>query len=290
MNIAVTGSQGQLGLSFRKISASYSQHRLFFAGRTEADITRRESVEHFLDRSRAEVLINCAAYTAVDRAEKEQSAAWLINAEGPALLSHIAKERGIPLIHFSTDYVFPGTGHQPLRENDPTSPQNTYGRTKLAGEAAIKESGCWGAIFRTAWLYSEFGHNFVRTMIRLGQQGISPRVVADQIGSPTYAVDLADAVMKIVAQPLDCMEIYHYSNEGCVSWFDFAHEIFSIAGFPGRVQAISSAEYPTDAARPAYSVLSSQKIAHKGIPILFWKNSLRRCYTEIESLSTVSFR
>ena len=280
MNIAVTGSQGQLGLSFRKVSAAYPQHHLFFAGRTEADITRRESVERFLDRSCAELLINCAAYTAVDQAEKEQSAARLINAEGPALLSHIAQERGIPLIHFSTDYVFSGTGHQPLREDDPTSPQNTYGRTKLAGETAIKESGCRGAIFRTSWLYSEFGHNFVRTMIRLGEQGVSPRVVADQIGSPTYAVDLAEAVMRIVEQPLDGMEIYHYCNEGCISWFDFARAIFSMAGFSGEVHAITSAEYPTAATRPAYSVLSTRKIADKGIPVRYWKESLRRCLTE----------
>ena len=281
MKIIVTGGKGQLGLTLQKIAPEYPDHRFLFTDRDEADITDRESMERLLDTSEAEAVINCAAYTAVDRAENDRTEAEQINAQGPAILSRLARERDIPLLQISTDYVFSGDLRRPLCEDDLPAPRSVYGQTKLAGEEAVRASGCRGVILRTAWLYSEFGHNFVRTMLRLGREGIHPKVVSDQFGSPTYATDLAHAMIELLDRPLDSLEFYHYSNEGSISWYDFACEIFSQTGVPVRVEAITSSEYPAVAPRPAYSVLSKEKIKRLGIPVPDWQEALRRCLTAI---------
>lgn len=284
MKIAVTGSQGQLGLTLGRISSEYPRHEFIFADRQEADITDPDALLHFLERSQAEAVINCAAYTAVEQAENDRETASRINAAGPALLARMARQKGIPLIHFSTDYVFSGNLHRPLREEDPTGPLNVYGLTKLTGERAVLESGCRGAVLRTSWLYSEFGRNFVLTMLRLGREGVSPRVVCDQIGSPTYAADLARAAVELLMQGTPGMELYHYSDEGSLSWYDFAQEIFSRAKLSVRAQAIASADYPSTVARPPYSVLSKEKIAGRGIPVPCWTESLQCCLDRIARL------
>lgn len=284
MKIAVTGSRGQLGLTLGRISSEYPRHEFIFADRQEADITDPAALLRFLERTQAEAVINCAAYTAVEQAENDREAASRINAAGPALLARMARQKGIPLIHFSTDYVFPGNLHRPLREEDPTGPLNVYGLTKLTGERAVLESGCRGAVLRTSWLYSEFGRNFVLTMLRLGREGVSPRVVCDQIGSPTYAADLARAAVELLMQGTPGMELYHYSDEGSLSWYDFAQEIFSRAKLSVRAQAIASADYPSTVARPPYSVLSKEKIAGRGIPVPCWTESLQCCLDRIARL------
>ena len=281
MKIAVTGGKGQLGLSLQKIADEYPHHRFFFTDRNEADITDPETMNRMLDATGAEAVINCAAYTAVDQAENDRTEARRINAEGPAILAQLARERDIPLLQISTDYVFSGDLRRPLCEEDRPAPRSVYGETKLAGEEAIRASGCRSIILRTAWLYSEFGHNFVRTMLRLGREGIHPQVVSDQIGSPTYATDLARAMIELLDRPMDALGTYHYSNEGEVSWCDFAREIFLLAGLPVQVKAISTAEYPAIAPRPAYSVLSKEKIKRLGIPVPFWQDSLHKCLTEL---------
>lgn len=281
MKIIVTGGKGQLGLTLQKIAPEYPDHRFLFTDRDEADITDRESMSRILDASGAEAVINCAAYTAVDRAENDRPEAERINAQGPAILSRLARERDIPLLQISTDYVFSGDLRRPLCEDDLPAPRSVYGQTKLAGEEAVRASGCRGVILRTAWLYSEFGHNFVRTMLRLGREGIHPKVVSDQFGSPTYATDLAHAMIELLDRPLDSLEFYHYSNEGSISWYDFACEIFSQTGVSVRVEAITTSEYPAVAPRPAYSVLSKEKIKRLGIPVPDWQEALRRCLTAI---------
>ena len=281
MKIAVTGGRGQLGLSLQKIADEYPHHRFFFTDRDEADITDREAMSRMLDASGAEAVINCAAYTAVDRAENDRDEAERINAEGPAILARLARDRNIPLLQISTDYVFSGELKHPLREEERPAPRSVYGETKLAGEEAVRASGCRGVILRTAWLYSEFGHNFVRTMLRLGREGIHPKVVSDQIGSPTYATDLARAMIELLDRPMDSLETYHYSNEGEVSWCDFAREIFSLAGLPVRVEAISTAEYPALTPRPANCVLTKETNTRLGIPVPHWQEALRRCLTAI---------
>lgn len=282
MRILVTGGRGQLGLSLQKIGGDYAAHRFVYTDLPETDITDRAAVEALIEREGIELIINCAAYTAVDKAESEPELARRINCEGPKVLAQIAKKHGLKLIHVSTDYVFDGESCHPLHEDRPASPVGVYGITKREGEIAIEQTGCDAAIVRTAWLYSEFGNNFVKTMLRVGAQRESLSVVYDQVGTPTYAPDLGAALLLIAEKGIGGFEIYHFSDEGVISWYDFAREIFDLAGMTTRVEAIESDQYPTPAKRPAYSVLSKDKIKQLGAVVPYWKDSLKICFEALK--------
>lgn len=245
------------------------------------DITSAREVEDFIRQNNIGIIINCAAYTNVDKAETEREAAMKINALGPEILAGAAKKSGATLIHISTDYVFDGTAHLPYTENNAINPTGVYGASKAAGEAAVIASGCRSVILRTSWLYSSYGNNFVKTMLRLGKEKQEIGVIFDQIGTPTYARDLADAILKIAGQLADTPrtgEIYHYSNEGVCSWYDFSTAVMKLSGAPCRVVPIETADYASATARPAYSVMNKRKIkADFGITIPHWQESLERC-------------
>lgn len=269
--LLVTGSGGQLGNELR-LRLGDKAH---YVDRDELDITNAEAVKEFCASREYEAIINCAAYTAVDKAEEDAVAAELINVIGPKNLAL----SGLPLIHVSTDYVFDGESCRPYTETDRTNPQSVYGRTKLAGEETVLENAETAIVIRTAWLYSQFGNNFVKTMRRLGTERPELRVVFDQAGTPTYAGDLADAIVEILPQIKPGMkEVFHFSNEGVCSWYDFAREIMDLSGLVCKVVPIESKEYPTLAKRPAYSVLNKAKIKNTfGLSINHWKESLQSC-------------
>jgi len=277
MNILITGAKGQLGLSFQKISPNYSKHSFLFTDLPETDITSRSKLESLVQKHKIEAIVNCAAYTAVDKAETEKEFAFHINTYGPKILAEVSKEYNLKLIHISTDYVFDGASTSPIKETYPTNPLGVYGQSKLEGELAISTVGCDAVIVRTAWLYSEFGNNFVKTMLRLGKERKILNVVYDQVGTPTYATDLALAVMQIIDNGFNGYHIYHYSNEGVLSWYDFAYEIFALSGMKVHINLVESDQYPTPAKRPAYSVLSKEKIKSIGIIVPYWKESLTQC-------------
>ena len=277
MVILVTGANGQLGLSLQKIAPEYPAHRFVFTDLPEGDITDAGRMEALVAGCGAEAIVNCAAYTAVDRAESDEAAAGRINADGPAVLAELAVRHGCRLIHVSTDYVFDGNGQSPYREEDAVGPVSVYGRTKLAGEERVCRSGGAGAIVRTAWLYSEFGNNFVKTMLRLAGEGRTLRVVDDQYGTPTYATDLARALMVLVERSGEGMELFHYTDDGQTTWYGFAVEIFRQAGLPVEVVPVDTAGYPTAAKRPHYSVLAKEKIMEAGAAVPPWREALRRC-------------
>ena len=287
MKIAVTGGRGQLGLSLQKIADEYPHHRFFFTDRDEADITDREAMSRMLDASGAEAVINCAAYTAVDRAENDRDEAERINAEGPAILARLARDRNIPLLQISTDYVFSGELKHPLREEERPAPRSVYGETKLAGEQAVIASGCRYLIIRTAWLYSEYGKNFLKTMLNLTGTKPEVKVVFDQTGTPTYALDLAEVICRIIGS--GNLEgkygIYHYSNEGVCSWYDFTKMIAEFSGHTGcRILPCHSSEFPSKVVRPSYSVLDKTKIKETfGVEIPYWTDSLKKCIGNLGS-------
>lgn len=283
MNILVTGANGQLGNSVRKISVNYPQHKFIFTDMPEVDITDLQLLENLVKDENIGAIINCAAFTAVDKAESCEDLAAKINVDGPKNLAIAAKSVGAKLIHISTDYVFDGHSSLPLKETDSTQPIGVYGKTKRQGEIEVEKSGCDAVIIRTAWLYSEYGNNFVKTMIRLGKERDSLNVVYDQIGTPTYATDLALAIMVLLEKGIKGFDIYHFSNEGVISWFDFTKAIFEIAGLKTKVNAIESFEYPTAAERPAYSVLNKRKIKEAGVAVPYWKESLKYCISILES-------
>ena len=283
MNILVTGANGQLGNSMRKISGEYPQHHFLYTDMPEMDITDKSGVEAFVKENDVQAIVNCAAYTAVDRAETETELAERINCFGTKMLGEVAKEFSIPLIHISTDYVFCGEGCHPLKETDSTAPTGVYGKTKLNGERALESVGCDTAIIRTAWLYSEFGGNFVKTMLRLAGERDSLNVVYDQVGSPTYATDLARALMTILDNGVEGFNIYHFSDEGAISWYDFANAIFEESGDKIAVSSIESDKYPSSTKRPAYSVLSKEKIKAAGAVVPYWKDSLKECIRILKS-------
>lgn len=282
-NILITGANGQLGSELRKIGFS-PLDEVFFTDVAELDITDYTAIEKFIQVHEVDTIINCAAYTAVDRAEDEPGPAAEINTQAVANLAKAAQKGDCLLIHISTDYVFDGTATTPYTEKIKTCPVSVYGKTKLAGEEAIIRSGCFYIIIRTAWLYSAFGHNFVKTILRLARRAAEINVVNDQIGTPTYAEDLAKAIVKIMAND-DRVEhegIYHYSNAGVCSWYDFAVEIVRLSGLNCRVNPVTTAEYPTKTHRPAYSVLDKTKIKHTfGVEVPEWQEALRRMMGEI---------
>ena len=283
MKILVTGADGQLGRSMRKISGEYPQHEFLFTDIPEMDITQKAGIEAFVRENGVQAIVNCVAYTAVDRAESETVLAEKINILGTRVLGEVAKMFSIPLIHVSTDYVFCGEGCHPLKETDATAPTGVYGKTKLEGEKALQSIGCDVAIIRTAWLYSEFGGNFVKTMLRLAGERDALNVVYDQVGSPTYATDLARALMAVLNNGVRGLSIYHFSNEGAISWYDFAKAIFEESGDKISVSPIESNKYPSPTKRPAYSVLSKEKIKEAGVTVPYWKDSLKECLRLLKS-------
>lgn len=282
MNILVTGANGQLGNEIRKRSVG-SSHHFTFTDVAELDITDAAAVLEMASNTKAEFIINCAAYTNVDKAEDDEQTAHLINCTATANLAAAAKQVGATLIHVSTDYVFDGCGCTPYTEEAAVAPTGAYGRTKLAGEQAVAESGCKHIIIRTAWLYSPFGRNFVKTMRTLTAERELLQVVFDQVGSPTYAGDLADAILHIVEGGThEAYGTYHYSNEGVCSWYDFAKEICEMSGNVCDIRPCHSNEFPSKVARPHYSVLDKTKIKTTfGISIPHWKESLAVCIKEL---------
>lgn len=282
MNILVTGANGQLGNSVRKIAGNYPQHKFIYTDMPEVDITNLPLLEDLVKKESVGAIINCAAFTAVDKAESCEELAAKINVDGPKNLALAAKSVGAKLVHISTDYVFDGKSSLPLKETDATQPIGVYGRTKRQGEIEVEKSGCDAIVIRTAWLYSEYGNNFVKTMLRLGKERESLNVVYDQIGTPTYATDLAFAIMTLLEKGFKGFDTYHFSNEGVISWFDFTKAIFEIADLGTKVSAIESFEYPTAAERPAYSVLNKRKIKAAGVSVPYWKESLKTCISLLE--------
>ena len=285
MTILVTGGNGQLGCSLRLASAE-SSHRFIFTDVKELDIASATAVEAFFEREKVDVVVNCAAYTAVDLAEEEETIADTINRYAVAVLAEACKRYNATLIHISTDYVFSGEATTPYNEECAPAPINVYGRTKLAGEKAVAESGCKSIILRTSWLYSEFGRNFCKTMQSLTATRPEIKVVADQIGTPTYAGDLAAAITYIIdSNQLDKCGIYHYSNEGVCSWYDFAVEIANAAGNTScRITPCHSSEFPSPVTRPSYSVLDKTKIKETfDIDIPYWKESMEYCIKRIKA-------
>jgi len=282
--ILITGSNGQVGKEFQSLVSNnaYKGMHFYFTDRETLDITDKEAVSRFIADNQIDTIVNCAAYTAVDKAESEEALAYQINRDAVRNLAELAKENKIALIHISTDYVFDGKSHTPFKEDDPTNPQGVYAKSKHAGEQAIIEVAPKGAmIIRTSWVYSSDGHNFVNTMLRLGSEREALSVVCDQIGTPTYARDLARAILTILTRqqiPNDGVEIYHYSNEGNCSWYDFAQAIFEMAEIDCKVSPVPTEAYPTPATRPAYSVLNKEKIKeHFNVQIPYWRDSLRSC-------------
>jgi dTDP-4-dehydrorhamnose reductase len=280
LKILVTGGNGQLGNELKVLSKDFSDYNFIFTDLPELDLNDRKATDDFIGTIQPRILINCAAYTAVDKAETEKESAQKVNCNVVKSLAETCRSKGIFMIHGSTDYVFDGQGNSPYTENEPTNPQSVYGKTKLDGETAMMNSKVNGIIIRTSWLYSTFGGNFVKTMIRLQKEKGEINVVADQIGSPTYARDLARAILHILPQIDTCKgtDIFHFANSDVTSWYDFAKEIFNISKLNCIVNPISTAEYPTPAKRPQYSVLKTDKIRERfGVEIPAWQDSLREC-------------
>jgi len=279
-NVLVTGANGQLGQAIRRRADLYPSFSFFYTDIDTLDITDKEAVYAYLNKYRIHIIINTAAYTAVDQAEKEPEKAYRINAEAVKILAEAARDHNSRLIHVSTDYVFDGMNHRPYVETDGTHPASAYGRTKLAGEILLQEILESAVIVRTSWLYSESGTNFMKTMLRLGKERKELKVVFDQIGTPTYAGDLAEALLVILNKEDNhsfVPGIYHFSNEGVCSWYDFARKIIELAGLPCKVIPIETKDYPTPAVRPAYSVLNKSKIKETyGLAIPHWEEALKR--------------
>lgn len=283
MNILITGSNGQLGSEIRIASQKYSQSNYFFTDVAELDICNKDSLETFIVENKIDALLNCAAYTAVDKSEDEVALCFKINLDAVQNMANIAVKYGLKLIHVSTDYVFDGTSYFPLTEDAPTAALGVYGQSKLAGEKALMQTYPAGIVIRTSWLYSSFGNNFVKTMIKLGREHNALRVVFDQVGTPTYAADLATTMLYIVHADDFIPGIYHYSNEGVCSWYDFAVKIHELANINCQVEPIQSSEYPTRTRRPHYSVLNKTKIKlNYGIQIPHWETSLRCCIEKLK--------
>ena len=276
MNILITGANGQLGTEMRNVAAS-STDRYLFTDVAELDITDAAAVERLISSEEVKVIVNCAAYTNVDGAEDDEATADLLNHKAVAILAEAAARHSATIIHISTDYVFDGQSCVPYREDDLTAPTGAYGRTKLAGERAVLEPGCRYLIFRTAWLYSPYGKNFVKTMMKLTAEKDTLSVVFDQVGTPTCATDLAALIHKVITdRMLDRQGIYHFSDEGVISWYDFAVAIRNLCGHTCDIRPCHSDEFPSKVHRPHYSVLDKTKVKNTfGITVPYWKDSLK---------------
>lgn len=284
MKLLVTGANGQLGNEMRLVLANRKDIDTLFTDIAELDITDSSAVETFVAENGITHIVNCAAYTAVDKAEDDEPTAVKVNVDAVRNLAAAARKNGAKLIHISTDYVFDGTSYKPYTEDMPVCPTNVYGRTKLAGEKAAFDRCPDSVIIRTAWLYSSFGNNFVKTMLRLGRERESLNVIFDQIGSPTYAADLAAAVMTVLDSEKWIPGIFHFSNEGVCSWYDFTIMIHKMAGIECVVNPIESSAYPVRTPRPHYSVLNKARIKETyGVTVPYWVDSLRKCVDILEN-------
>ncbi len=280
MKILITGSNGQLGSEIRELESAYTHYEFLYTDIAELDITVSEKVNHFFELHSPDVVINCAAYTAVDKAENDEETAFRVNALATGNLARAASDSGAFMVHISTDYVYNGTNYSPYIESDVINPVSVYAKSKAAGEDAVQMAGGKAIIIRTSWLYSAFGNNFIKTMIKYGKERDSLNVVFDQVGTPTYAHDLAKAILDILPLAMidERIEVYHYSNEGVASWYDFAKVIHQFANITCLVNPILTQEYPLPAARPFYSVLDKTKIKKKFLlEIPYWKDSVKHC-------------
>jgi dTDP-4-dehydrorhamnose reductase len=279
--VLITGSNGQLGSEIKQIAGKFPELEFAFTDVAELDITNPDKVSAFFEVFRPEFLVNCAAYTAVDKAETDLETATLLNATSVGILASEAAKVKSKIIHVSTDYVFDGKGPRPYKEDNMVDPQSAYGRTKLDGEIQCLRNNNASMVIRTSWLYSAFGNNFVKTMLRLGNERAEIGVIADQIGSPTNAADLALAILTIISSDVSRTKsfipgIYHYSNEGVASWYDFTKAIFEIAEINCFVKPIASEDFPSPVQRPAYSVMDKSKIKLTfGLQIPYWRDSLK---------------
>ena len=293
MFVLVTGSNGQLGSSLNHlVDQNKTDYRFVFATREQLDLTDFQNIRSFIEKNQFDVIINCAAYTAVDKSEVEKEQANLVNHLSVKNIAEIARDNCIKLIHISTDYVFDGLKLKPYIEKDNASPINVYGKTKLDGENAILSTMvCDALIIRTSWLYSEYGNNFLDTILKLTQTKEKLNIVSDQIGSPTYANDLAVAILKIIeskkfSEASEISEVFHYSNDGKCSWYDFAREIVQISGKKCSIDPIFSKDYPQSATRPKHVLLDKDKIRNSfGLDIIFWKDSLNKCFQALSNSS-----
>ena len=281
--ILVTGSNGQLGKALQHITSSYPQFEFIFLSKEDLPVQHFKMVRHYFNTYQPQYCINCAAYTAVDRAEQERDRAFQINGEAVGVLAAVCKEHQCRLIHISTDYVFEGTATTPYKEDSPTNPQSVYGASKLEGEKQALQFNPDSIIIRTSWVYSTYGKNFVRTILKLLQEKEEISVVDDQFGSPTYAADLAEVIMQIISSGKWIPGVYHYSNEGLISWYDFALAIKELIRSNCRINPITTSQYPTAAKRPAYSVLDNSKIQKTfNIRVKGWKDSLAVCHDSLK--------
>jgi dTDP-4-dehydrorhamnose reductase len=284
MKILVTGSGGQLGNELRELVPGVADHQFTFIDIGELDLTDEEKTKTFFLENSFHGIIHCAAYTAVDKAESDHTRAFALNAGVPAHLAGIAGSKDMWIIYISTDYVFDGISYQPYTEDDQVNPLSVYGQSKFEGEAELLHSNAKSVIIRTSWLYSSFGANFVKTILKKGRETGNLRVVCDQVGAPTYARDLAQAILTLIPEigKMEKSGLFHFANEGVASWYDFAKAIIELAGITCTVQPIETKDYPTPAARPPYSVLNKGKIKKRlGITIPYWRDSLKDCIGKI---------
>jgi len=281
-NIVVFGASGQLGQCLKKVAEIQGTASIHFPSEIDADILNKEALKKIFDAYKPAWCINCAAYTAVDKAEDDVDKARAINKTGAANIAELCQQFGAVMIHTSTDFIFKGDKPIPLVEDDVAEPINIYGLTKLEGELAVSASLEKYYTLRTSWLYSEYGNNFVKTMLKLGAERDELRIIADQVGTPTYAMDLADCILQIISSGKDAYGTYHYSNEGVASWYDFAKAIFDISGTKVKALPIRTSEYPTRAVRPAYSVMDKSKIKQTfNIEVPYWRDSLITCISKL---------
>ncbi len=288
MKILITGSNGQLGSEIRELAAGYPLYEFIYTDVAELDISDIGNIKSFFDLQNPDVVINCAAYTAVDKAETDSETAFLINAAAPGNLARVAAGSGAFMVHISSDYVFDGHHFTPYTETDPLNPVSVYARSKKAGEDAVLQEAGRAVIMRTSWLYSSFGHNFVKTIMKYGVERDSLNIVFDQTGTPTYARDLAKTILDILPLAItnEKTEVYHYSDEGVASWYDFAKAIQEFAGIDCKINPITTQEYPLPADRPFYSVLDKSKIRNKfAVEIPYWRDSLKICIMKIQGKS-----
>jgi dTDP-4-dehydrorhamnose reductase len=288
IRLLVTGADGQLGSEIHALSSTYENFAFTFISIDDLDFTKADEVERYFSTNSFDYILNCAAYTAVDKAEEELELAELINAKAVEVMARSCQSHGTRFIHVSTDYVYDGMNYKPYEEGDAEKPASVYGMTKLKGEQWLFNVNPESMVVRTSWLYSTHGNNFVKTMLRLGQERSELRVVQDQVGTPTYAADLAKALLDIIEKVVDDQcpfvpGVYHYSNEGVASWYDFACQIFRLKGISCQVEPVSSKEFPTAAPRPHYSVMSKEKIkTNYELSIPHWVSSLQTCLSRME--------
>jgi len=276
--ILITGSHGQLGNEMQQAAIRFPAFNFLYTDVEDLDICDKAALSDFVKANKVNIIVNCAAYTAVDKAEDDVALCYKINSDAVRNIGEVASENNLKVVHVSTDYVFDGTNYLPYNEDQPVCPATVYGKSKLAGEQALMETCKQAVILRTAWLYSSFGNNFVKTMMKLGTDRDSLNVIFDQVGTPTYAADLANTILKVLSHETFVPGIYHFSDEGVCSWYDFTKSIHRIAGITCNVQPIETKDYPARTPRPHYSVLNKAKIKSTyGMVIPHWEESLVRC-------------